>query len=329
MKITKSFLVMILVFCISCKESKPKIGYLCWNGSNEIALKILNSFKEKTSQINVEVLDKDAHNNEKNQYDQTLEMIAQGVKVFVIKPVNSTTAGAIVRKIHENGGMVIANDQLIKNCELDYYMTFDSRKVGEYMAREALLKKPTGNYVLLWGDKSDDNADLVKSGVLKILQPQIDKGNIKIIYSNYIEDWSQENAEIEMDYIIRLSCKEKIDAFIGSCDDITRGAISVLKRYNMLENTFTAGQNADIETLKMIMQNEQTITISKSPKTVGYELAELAAKLVSKSNTKLDLKFNDSIFNGFHKVPSILFDPVVVNKSNLEKIAKDEGINLK
>ena len=313
-------------FILSCRNTSTKVGYLNWNGENEIAAKTLEFFKEKTTKLGVEVLDMDAHNNDKEQYEQAMELINQGVKVLVIKPVNSVTAAAIVREANKKGVVVIANDQLIKNCDLDYYVTFDSRKVGEYMAKEAIMQKPEGTYVLLGGDKSDDNADLVREGVLKVLQPQIDNHKINVLYNCYIEDWSEENAKKEFETIIRLSPDTKIDAVIASCDDMARGAINVLKKNNLLNDVYVSGQNADLLSLRMIIQGEQSITIAKSPKITGYALAALAVKVVTKSNDKLDYDINANTFNGVKEVPSILFDPEVVNKENLEQVISKDGI---
>jgi ABC-type xylose transport system substrate-binding protein len=316
-KIFCALFIGLILICISCNKHKVRIGYLSWNAKNEIESNTLKFFQEKANEFGIEVLYKDASNDEKLQYTQALDLMDQGVKVLIIKPVNSITAAEIVRIAHAKNIIVIANDQLIKNCNLDYFVSFDSRKVGEYMAREALQKKPEGSYVLLWGDRSDENALLVRMGVLNILQPQIDNGKINILYSTYIEDWSFENAEYEFDMMVRLSGETKIDAVISSYDGMTRGAIKVLKKYNLLGNTFLSGQNAEEESLELILQNEQTMTIAKSPKTTGYALAELSSKLALKSNLQLKYDINGSMFNGLFNVPSILFDPVVINKLNL------------
>ena len=93
----------------------------------------------------------------------------------------------------------------------------------------------------------------------------------------------------------------------------------------MLANTFVSGQNADMLSLKMILQNQQTVTIAKSPKTTGYAIADLATKLATKSNKKIDMDVNATTFNGDYDVPSILFEPVVVSKTNLEKVILNDG----
>lgn len=321
--ICNSFLGLLFTcMLMSCNQSKAiKIGYLNWNAENEMAKNIMSFFKEKASGYDVEVVEKDAQNNEKTQYSQSMELIDGGAKVLVIKPVNTVLAADIVRYAHKKGVKVIANDQLIKNCPLDYYVTFDSRKVGELMATEALKYKPKGTYVILSGDKIDDNADLVKEGVYKVLQSQINNGNIKVLYSSYIEAWSLENSVTTMDMIVRLSGNQPIDAVIAASDDIARGAVMVLEKENMLEGVFISGQNADVETLKSIADNKQTVTLAKSPKTLGYALAELAVKIATRK-VEINIQVNGQTNNGYQDVPSVLFDPVVVDKTNIANFIK-------
>lgn len=322
---SRFFCLFSVCLLVSCNQGPNiKIGYLNWNGENEMARNIMSFFKEKASEYDVEVIEKDAKNSEKTQWDQSMELINQGVQVLVIKPVNTVLAADIVRYAHKKGVKVIANDQLIKNCPLDYYVTFDSRKVGEAMANEALKSKPKGTYIILSGDKSDDNADLVKAGVYKALQPHIANGDIKVLYSSYIEAWSMENAVNTMDMIMRLSGNQPVDAVIAACDDMARGAIKVLEGENMLEKTYISGQNADVETLKSIASDKQTITLAKSPKTLGYALAELAVK-VATGNNKINIAVNGETPNGFQNVPSVLFDPVVVNKDNITQFIENSG----
>lgn len=316
----------LIIGAFSCHSHKEKIGYLNWNGENEIARNTLICFKEKANELGVEVIDKDAHNDDKTQVAQAHELIDQGIKVLIIKPVNTILGAEIARYAHEKGVKVIANDQLIRNCPLDYYVTFDSKKVGELMTEEALKQKPKGVYILLGGDKVDDNADLIKSGVWKVLQPQVDNGNVKVLYANYIEAWSEEHAAHEMDMILRLSGVEAVDAVIASCDDMARGAISILEQQHMLNNVFVSGQNADMQSLKLIVAGKQTITLAKSPKTIGYALAELSASIVNKGKTKLAVAINASTFNGYQQVPSILFTPVVVNSTNADKVIANKGL---
>jgi ABC-type xylose transport system substrate-binding protein len=102
------------------------------------------------------------------------------------------------------------------------------------------------------------------------------------------------------------------------------GAIQVLEDENLLGGTYVSGQNADIESLKSIASNKQTITLAKSPKTLGYALAELAVKIIT-GNDKINIQQNGETNNGFRNVPSVLFDPVIVDKTNINKFVENSG----
>ena len=320
-----SFLTLCLLI-VSCKKNNSKVGFMCYSNTESFWVNNRKCFVERSKQLGIEIIEKYCNYDENLQYTQAEELINQGVKVIVIVAVNANTAAAIVRLANKNDVKVIAYDRMIHNCDLDYFVTIDSRKIGEVMAAEAIKQKPKGTYILLWGDKRDDNADLVKGGILKVLQPSIDNKNINVLYQNYIEEWSLENAESEVKMVANLSCREKVDAIVSSYDGMTRGAINALKSQDMLNDVFSCGQNSEIESLKSILNNEQTITIYKSHKVTGYATAELAAKLATKSNVKLSFDINGTMFNGYKQVPSILLDPILVNKSNMETAIFAEGI---
>jgi D-xylose ABC transporter substrate-binding protein len=325
----KKLIISILVISnsiASCKTESQKVGFMCYTDSESFWVNNRKCFVERSKQLGIEIIEKYCHNDENLQYDQAIELMNQGVKVIVIVPVNANTAAAIVREAKKRNVKIIAYDRMIHNCDLDYYVSVDSKKIGELMAKEAIKQKPEGTYLLLWGDKRDDNADLVKAGILKILQPLIDNKNIKVLYQNYIEDWSLKNAEHEVEKITDLSCNEKIDAIVSSYDGMTRGAINALKRQHLFNDVFSSGQNAEIESLNSILKDEQTITVYKSPKTSGYATAELAAKLITNNSQKLIFDVNGSMFNGYKQVPSILLDPSLVNKLNMESVVFAEGI---
>lgn len=67
-------------------------------------------------------------------------MISEGVDVLVVVPADADAAAEIVKKAHSAGVKVISYDRLIRNADVDYYVSFDNEKVGELQA-EAIVKK--------------------------------------------------------------------------------------------------------------------------------------------------------------------------------------------
>jgi hypothetical protein len=67
----------------------------------------------------------------------------------MVVSVNSNTAAGIVREAHNYKVPVIAYDRLIKNSDLDYFVTFEGAQIANLMVDHAVGIVPKGNYVLL------------------------------------------------------------------------------------------------------------------------------------------------------------------------------------
>ena len=86
-------------------------------------------------------------------------------------PNNAKTAATIVESAHKAGVPVIAYDRLIRDSDVDLYVSFDAVRVGELQSRIRSCKHvPKGNYVLIGGAPTDNNALLVRDGQMKVAQ---------------------------------------------------------------------------------------------------------------------------------------------------------------
>jgi D-xylose transport system substrate-binding protein len=146
--------------------------------------------KELGAKVNVMSADEDAG----LQTRQAENMILQGVNAIVVIAQDGTAASEIVEKAHEAGIKVIAYDRLIKDSDLDYYISFDNEKVGEEEARWILNNVSSGNFAYIGGSPTDNNAYLVKQGSFKLLQPLIDNGSINLVIDNFTDNWDPEIA---------------------------------------------------------------------------------------------------------------------------------------
>ena len=321
----KTFITIFLIsiFFLSCAEQKPKltIGFLV--DSFEVARwqKDRKYFTEKVADLGAEVIVKSANGDESVQYSQAMELIGQGVKVLVIVASNANTAAAIVREAHKKNVKVIAYARIIKNCDLDYFITFNVEKIGEQQADYIQKQLPDGNYVLINGDKSDLNAVKEHNGVMKSLQAGIDNGKVNLVYDGYMEGWSPENAEFTMSKIIEFS-NEQIDAVIVGNDGMAGGVYSALANYGLSGTVLITGLDAEAIALKRIMNGDQTMTVYMSIKKLAYANAELAVKLIK--NEQITEKLTP-INNGRIDVPSIVLEPQAVDKNNIESTVIKEG----
>lgn len=313
-----SFCVFMVSSCSS--GERMKIGLLLPNKIDDRFPKDQLFFTRKITELGGKVLCEDAQNNDQLQISQANELIEKGIKVLVVCAVNRYTAPIIVRNAHAKGIKVIAYERIISNCDLDYYVSFDNVKVGEIMASYSLKLKPSGNYLLFGGDKSDQNAVWVNKGIHNVIDPLLRSGEIKLIYDIYIEDWSGENAFFELDRFLKLT-NEKPDVILSAYDGISNGIIKALMKSNVSVWPIITGQNAEIQACKNIIQRKQAMTVYKPFKSEAEQTAVLAIKCAR--NEKINL--SETLYNELKQVPSILIDPITVDADNMEKTLVEDG----
>src|SRR6185295_3183816 len=134
-------------------------------------------FVERAKELGADVLVQAADGDDKVQTQQAENLLTQGVNVLVVIPHNGEVAASIVEATHRQNVPVVSYDRLIRNSEPDLYISFDNEKVGELQARYLVEHAPKGNYVLIGGAPTDNNATLFRKGQMNILKPAIDRGD--------------------------------------------------------------------------------------------------------------------------------------------------------
>ncbi len=302
------------------KEPAPKIGLLMASFINVRWYKDKEFFEEKVKDLGGIPMVRDASNNPINQLNQAIELIDSGVKVLVVIPVDSKSSGAIVSVAHKNNVTVMSYDRLMLDCDLDYYVSFNSILVGEYMANYIVKTKPKGKYILLNGPETDNNSFLVNKGVMKVLQPYIDNGDIELVYSKFLDEWIELSAYLAIEDYFEYT--RDVDAIITAGDILARGVLMSLDNWNISGKVLLTGQNGDLQAIQDILAGRQTMTVYKSLKILGEKSAEIAFQLAQKNKT---LTWPEKVFNGKKEVPSVLFNPVVVDKNNIRETVIADG----
>jgi len=322
-KLLKIQLFLISIILLSCnpKGESFEVGFLMSSTIHDRWLKEATLFTEKIEASGGKVIIKDAVNDENKQFSQATELIDAGVKVLVLNAVNGTTAATIVRAAHAKGIKVIAYDRIVKNCDLDYFLTFDGEKVGELVASYILKVKPNGNYIVLNGDKGDENALKFHDGTYKVLQPEIDANRIKIVFSTFVEDYSHANAAFYADEALEFS-QNKVDAIITHYDGLAYGVYDILSKRGLIDSIPVTGQDAEILACNHIMNNKMAVTVYKPGKNLAYKCAEMVMQII-KNETVKDLKFYN---NGRIDVPSVILDPIAVDKNNMASTVVADGV---
>jgi D-xylose transport system substrate-binding protein len=266
------------------------------------------------AQLDVEV----AQGNDTVQAQQVDTMLTKNVDVLIVAPHNGEVAAAIVEKAHRQGVPVISYDRLIKNSDVDLYVSHQVVKIGEMQGKYAVDHVPKGNYVLIGGAQTDNNAILLRQGQMKPLKPAIDRGDIKIVADQYARDWLASEAHRITEDALTKSGND-IQAIVASNDGTAGGAISALPP-NLEGKVLVTGQDAQLDACQRIAEGRQTMTIYKPIKPLAYSAVDSALKLARGEKVEAPDKIN----NGKIDVPSILQEPISVDKSNLlQTVVKD------
>ncbi|HEV8658144.1 MAG TPA: substrate-binding domain-containing protein [Thermoanaerobaculia bacterium] len=271
--------------------------------------------KEVGAHLDVEV----ANGDDAVQTNQADNLLTKGVDVLIVAPHNGEIAASIVEAAHRKGVPVISYDRLIRNSDVDLYLSHQVERIGEMQADYALKHVPKGNYVLIGGSPTDYNAILLRKGQMNILKPAIDRGDIKIISEQFAREWKAEEAlRITEDALTRTG--KKIQAIVASNDGTAGGAISALEAAGLGGKVLVTGQDAQKDAVQRIVKGTQTMTIYKPIQPLAFGAVDAAIKLAQKE----PVETHDKINNGKKDVPAILIAPIVVDKSNVdETIIKD------
>lgn len=325
---TKVYPILLLLFTAllstGCqnKKEKPTIGFCMDRFVTDRWEKDRDFMREAIIREGGTLIMEAAQGDTARQRRQVKRLIEQDVDVLIILPADQDAASSLPEAAHRAGIPVIAYDRLIKNSDIDYYMTFDNIRVGELQARYITRRQPEGNYVLLGGPTYDYNSFLVRLGQLNVLQPLVKKGDVDIIYDKYVAEWKTEEARRLMKECLAENKDKPIDAVLAANDQLAAGAIQALEEAGLAGKVSVAGMDANLNALRNILNGKQTMTVYKPVKTLAAKTARAAVNLAKEGRIT---QINDTIHNGRKSVKSVIVQPKVVHRKNIRNTVVKDG----
>ncbi len=302
------------------ETSKFKIGFSIEAMKGERWQTDLNSFEERAKKLGAEVISADAGGDDERQFQQVKDMIRAGIKVLVLLPHDTAKASRMVDAAKAAGVKVISYDRLVQNSDVDLYVSFDRLEIGWMQADFLAKHAPKGNYVLIAGSPNDEGAKTLHDAQMHVLQPYIDRGEIKVIADAYMKDWLPSEA-----YLFMLKAMDSgqgtIAAVLASNDGLAGGAIQALREHNLAGKVAVTGQDADLAAVICIAQGVQSMTVYKPITNEAVVAAEEAVRLAKGEKTRANKTAN----NGKTDVPAILLKPIVVTRENIKTTVVQDG----
>lgn len=276
-------------------------------------------FTARARELGAEVDVQAANGDDRTQIQQAQNLLTQGVDVLVVVPHNSEVSASIVDAAKQQCVPVISYDRLIRNSDVDLYISFDNVRVGEMQAKYLLDRAPRGNYVLIGGAPTDNNALLFRKGQMNVLQPAIDRGDIRVVSDQWAKEWQATEAMKHTENAL-TQADNNVAAVVASNDGTAGGVVQALAGQGLAGKVFVSGQDADLAGLQRVVAGTQSMTIYKPIKPLATRAAESAVALARGE----PLSPNGAVNNGMKDVPSILLEPIVVDRTNvMETVVKD------
>ncbi|MED4226305.1 D-xylose ABC transporter substrate-binding protein [Neobacillus cucumis] len=301
------------------KNGKLKIGLSVGDLTLERWQHDRDIFVKEAKKQGADVLVQSADGDAAKQLSQIQNMLSQGINALVIISVNSDSLSPVVEQAKKQGIPVVAYDRLINNADVDAYVSFDNVKVGEMQAEAIVKQVPKGNYFLLGGSPTDNNAKLFRQGQMNVLKPLIDKGDIKVVGDQWAKNWDANEAMKLIENGLTAN-HNKVDAIVASNDSTASGTIQALAEQHLDGKVAVSGQDADLDAVQHIVEGTQTMTVYKPIQLLATKSADVAVQLAKGEKVTGDSTIN----NGKVNVPYIMLTPIAVTKDNvMDTIVKD------
>lgn len=307
------------------------VGLSIGNTTEERWNREITMFKEYAEEKGFELNTQIANNDANKQISQCENLINQGVDVLIVQSLDAEAAGPIVDAAHDAGIKVIAYDRFIMNSDLDYYVTFDSFKVGVAEAEFVVEAAPEGNYIWLKGAPEDNNAHLVADGQQSVLQSYIDNGDITIVTEQWCKGWDPNEALKHTENGL-TTAKNDVQGVIASNDGTAGAAVEALAAQGLAGIVPICGQDADLAACQRIVEGTQTGTVYKPLAPLNQAACELAVAIATGNDPKEGVDSSlgtwQTLNNNQKDVDSFTVDVEKVNKDNIyDIIVKRDGFH--
>ncbi len=265
----------------ACKPGETKrIAFML---KQQTAFRYLNAdvpfFKKTAEEAGYEVIVQSAENDAQNQIAQAENVITQGVDAIVIQPVDFNVAAGIAEMATKAGIPLASYDDLILNAPQAGYIGRDPKDGGAEAARDVVAKVPKGNYVLIGGDAGQTGSTLMQEGYHTVLDPLVEKGDIKIVMDQFTPAWKTEPAQANAENALTVN-DNKVDAFLVSYDGMSLGVLQAIEAAGIEPGKIlVTGQDMELAAAQAIVEGRQFGSLWPAPDEMAVAGAKAAVAM--------------------------------------------------
>lgn len=315
-------------------RTRPRIGLSLdtlkearWQGDRD-------AFVKRAGELGADVLVQAANGDDAKQIVDVKALITSDIDALVIVAHDGRAMAEAVRLAHASGIPVLAYDRIIRDADLDLYLSTNNVRIGVLQAQYVVDTLPHTaarplRLVRIHGARTDNNASLIKQGQDQVLAPLLARGEVKVLFEDWADDWKPESAKQIVNAAITQN-GATLDAVLAANDGTAGGALQALEDEGLIAGQASArtkvvvtGQDADLVALQRIARGSQAMTIYKPLKQLASRGAELAVQLAR----RVPIIARVGVDNGFKEVPAELLEMVVVTRDNLRETVIRDGFH--
>lgn len=328
MKSAKVILVFLVGFVLTAnlsyaevKSSKIKVGVSVATMKEAVYSFMKKAMTDNKDKYGAEIYWVAANNDEMAQVANVEDLLAQGIDVLILHPVNTVAAGSLVEKARRENVPVVSMDRLPTNANVNCHVTANSFMVGQIQAKyvaERLNGK--GNVVILEGEAGNDVAREITAGNKDVLK---NYPNIKIVVDQTHKAWSRDLAMATTENAL-TNYRNDIQGILANNSGMIMGAVQALLAEGVKNKVVTVGSDADKDSCQAIIEGTNDADVDKMP----YQLGLISFQVAISIAKGAELESDTMVQNGKYKVP-VKFTPVrLITKENVKEM-KDRWPDLK
>lgn len=319
-------LLIALASLSGCVERapKPRLGISFGVGTAQRWTYEMQVMTDRARALGLEVDARMNRNEEaKRQLADCEEMINGGIDALIVVARDVTSMKHIVRKAQARGVKVIAYARASHDARYDFYVGYDTYRIGWSMGDTLVERVARGNIAILQGDARDINVPSLQDGAMRAIQPAVDSGDLRVILNESIERWSAERAKARLKQAVARN-GGRLDGVLAHNDVLAGAAAEAVREMGLKNHVSIVGMDAELSALRRLARGEQDATVYMDLKSMAAAAVEVADDLIKGrpafANAEFQMPFGGSI-------TAYLVNGKIVTKENLDRLIVGPGVH--
>ena len=305
----------------SAESQKLCIGFSIDTLALERWQRDLDIFMNRVRELGADVIVQNAGNSVEIQNKQLLYLMERKVDAVVVLAKKRNSLTEIIQKMRAKGIPVIAYDRLITDSDISMYISVNTERVGELMAKRMLSQGVGPDWYCILGPEEDFNMVLLQQGLKSAIRGK----NVQILGTYYTEGW---NYDLSYQEAVKVMTGSRLpDAIICGNDALAGSVIQARADYCPDRQVALCGQDADIAACQNIVRGLQDFTVYKPITSLAEQAADYAVLLARGEKVEDVVQSGKTINNGFGDIPVVWLEPKIVTKNNIDSVIVSSGFH--